>query len=366
MQDEQPKFTNQSSWKKCCPEGMVLAEDKACVAIAESEAIAFRPPIINATFFTDCIEDSETIDFLMRPLVYMPQNQSMLYDEGDYGDHLYILQNGSLLIVYENMETGFGVFSDYCLDINPKTHTFFALVYSPEMHRDIQTGVVLGKFYKGIAIIMVTSFICLVITSALYMCVPRLRTLHGRSFSLHGMNLALGYIIIASTYFKWEGNQKSPMEGNAWLQYFVSAAFMWQFTMCVDTLINVWYYIPKKISPIEGKYRGWIHFGCYVAVSQLVPLFFIIHHDESSTTVNYYMSTLGEENHDDQWLFFGPILFIILLCVGMFVATYYGFRKLNSIQSLAYIIRMKLRRQKREDEVPLPYCSKEMEYVKDS
>lgn len=163
-------------------------------------------------------------------------------------------------------------------------------------------------------------------------------------------------------YFKWDGHS-SKMEGNAYLQYFVSSAFLWQFTMCVDTLINVWYYIPKKISPIEGRYRGWLHFGAYVLFCQCIPFLFIIHHDNDS--INYYMSTVDAVDHGGQWRFFGPILGIIVLCIGMFAGIYYGFRKLNEIQSLAYIIRMKLRKQKREV-IAMPFCSKEMEYVKDS
>lgn len=324
---------------------------------------AFRVPIINATFYSDCIEDSEVIDFYLPTAVYLPQNKSVIYNEREYNDQLYILQNGSLLIVFEDMQNGYSVFTDYCLDIDPESHTFFALVVSSAVSQEIVTGIVLSKFYKGIAFIMAISFCCLLVTSALYMIVPRFGTLHGRSFALHTLNLALGYVFTATMYFKWDGS--SRMEGNEYLQYFVSAAFMWQATMCVDTLINVWYYIPKKISPIEGRYRGWIHFGIYVFFSQSIPFLFIIHHDKDSAPVNYYMSTLGEENHNEQWKFFGPIFGIIVLCIGMFAAAYYGFRRLNSIQSLAYIIRMKLRKRKCE-QIEMPFCSKEMDYVKDS
>lgn len=358
---EQPKH-GPATWNKCCPEEQVLTPTKTCEMML-GFVTRYVPPIINATFFNDCIEDSEVINFTMKPKIYIPQNPAMVYEESSNLDHLYILQNGSLLIVFDNMLGGYGIFNDYCLEIDPNTHTFFALAWTPDVHNEIVTGIVLSKFYKGIAFIMAISFCCLIITSALYMLVPRFRTLHGRSFALHTLNLALGYVFVAAMYFKWDG--RSKMEGNQYLQYFISAAFMWQFTMCVDTVINVWYYIPKKISPIEGRHRGWIHFAIYVAFSQSIPFLFIIHHDKDSAPVNYYMSTLGEENHDDQWLFFGPILGIILLCVGMFGMIYYGFRKLNSIQSFAYIIRMKLRKQKRQ-EIALPFCSKEMEYVKDS
>lgn len=320
----------------------------------------FNPPLINATFFKDCIEDSESFKFPIERKIYIPQDKSMLYDE----EQLYILQNGSLLVVFDNVADGYSIYTDYCLDVDQKTHSFFALVWTPEAQQQIRTGVVLSKFYKGIAFIMTFSFCCLLFTSALYLIIPRFGTLHGRSFALHALNLALGYVFTASMYFKWDGH--SRMEGNGYLHYFVSAAFMWQFTMCVDTLINVWYYIPKNISPIEGQFRGWIHFAIYVVFSQSIPfLFLIASTGEDSSSVSYYMSTLDDENHDDQWRFFGPILAIILLCIGMFAAIYYGFRKLNSIQSFAYIIRMKLRKQKRED-IPMPFCTKEMEYVKDS
>lgn len=335
---------------------------KTCIKLPEIIAL-FRAPIINATFFDNCIEDSEIINFTLPAEIYIPQKQTFQYDEADSLDHLYILQNGSLLIVFENMLTGYEIHSDYCLDLDPKTHTFVAMVSSDYEAPEIRTGVVLSKFYKGVACILTISFCCLIVTSALYMIVPRFGTLHGRSFALHALNLALGYVFTASMYFKWEPN--SRMEGNEYLQYFISAAFMWQFTMCVDTVVNVWYYIPKKISPIEGKYRGWIHFAIYVLFSQTIPFLFIINPNNDTPEVNYYMSTLGDDSHNAQWRFFGPILAIIILCVAMFAVIYFGFRKLNSIQSFAYIIRMKLRKQKRE-EIEMPFCSKEMEYVKDS
>lgn len=341
----------------------MLSEKTKTCEIGQGIVTKFRPPVINATFFVDCIEDSEVFTFPMEPRIYLSQNNSMLYDEVNYGDHLYILQNGSLLIVFDNMQGGYSIYSDYCLDKDPKTDSFFALVWTEDAEQQIVQGFVLSKFYRGIALIMTFSFCCLLFTSALYLMVPRFGTLHGRSFALHALNLALGYVFTASMYFKWDGH--SRMEGNEFLHYFVSAAFVWQLTMCVDTVINVWYYIPKKISPIEGQFRGWIHFAIYVVFSQSIPFLFMIGSSEDATQTNYYMSTLDEENHNNQWRFFGPILAIILLCVALFAVTYYGFRKLNSIQSFAYIIRMRLKMQKKEV-IEMPFCSKEMEYVKDS
>lgn len=324
----------------------------------------FRPPFINATFYNDCIEDSEVINFTLDPESFLSENRSLVYDESN-GDHLYILQNGSLLVVFESMLLGYDIFSDYCLEMDQQTRKFFALVWGAANETEMVSGIVLSQFYKGIALIMIVSFCCLIVTSILYVIVPRFGTLHGRSFTLHTFNLAMGYIFTAAMYFEWDGHSK--MEGNSVLQYFISAAFLWQFTMCVDTLINVWYYIPRKISPIEGRYRGWIHFACYVLFSQGFAFLSIIHHhgEDSNAPVNYYMSTVDDQNHNDQWKFFGPILGVIIVCCGMFTGIYYGFRKLNQIQSLAYIIRMKLRKQKREDEIVMPFCSKEMEYVKD-
>lgn len=360
LHPEQPKLQSPLSWFKCCPEGQMLNFTTRTCELHDGLVTKFRPPIVNATFYQDCIEDSEVINFNLKIDVFFPPNKSLMYEETQ-GDHLYILQNGSLLIIYDTMTSGYDIYTEYCLDNDPTNDKFFALVRQLDTQNELVSGFILTRFYRGIAAITIISFCCLLITSALYMIVPRFGTLHGRSFALHTLNLSVGYIIIAAMYFKWDGHS-SKMEGNAYLQYFVSSAFLWQFVMCVDTLINVWYYIPKKISPIEGRYRGWIHFGAYVLFCQCISFLFIIHHDNDS--INYYMSTV-DVDHSGQWRFFGPILGIIILCIGMFVGVYYGFRKLNEIQSLAYIIRMKLRKQKREI-IAMPFCSKEMEYVKDS
>lgn len=66
----------------------------------------FKPPIINATFYQDCIEDSEVINFNMKLEVFFSTNTSLLHEEVT-GESFYILQNGSLLIVYDTMNTGY-------------------------------------------------------------------------------------------------------------------------------------------------------------------------------------------------------------------------------------------------------------------
>lgn len=53
-------------------------------------------------------------------------NESMLYN-ADYGDLLYVLQNGSLLRVEANFDS-YDVFTSYCLDMDRDSKLLMALV----------------------------------------------------------------------------------------------------------------------------------------------------------------------------------------------------------------------------------------------
>lgn len=340
--------------------GMTLFR-KECVLASPQITAAFQPSIINATFYQNCIEDSEEVNFNLTMAFDSPcHNRTAFEYTVAAGDKLYVLQNGSLLVVYEEPESGYDIFSRYCLDVDMKTQTIFALQCEGDIVKEYRSS--LGKFYKGVAVIMILSFVGLIITGTLYIIVPRFRSLHGRSLVCHLFNLSMGYLLTSINYFKGvEENRNSEIH---FIHYFISAAFMWQLVMVVDTCINVWYYLPKQISPVEGRHRGWIHFLIYFLFSQLVPILFTLH-GESDNDVSYLLSTLSDDNHDDQWYFFGPILFIIVLCFALFVVVYFGFRELNEIHSLAYIVRMQLKRRNIE-EPSVNLCSKEMQYVKSS
>lgn len=95
--------------------------------ICTKENYKFNVSVIQATFYEDCIEDSEQfvkLDYQIgnpctRAYEYSPLT----------GDILYILQNGSLLRVEENFDA-YDIFDEYCLDMHDE-NTVIAIVCLP-------------------------------------------------------------------------------------------------------------------------------------------------------------------------------------------------------------------------------------------
>ena len=86
------------------------------------ENIPFQVPIIDAIFYEHCIEDSEKKIELEYEFANSCTNDNgnaehaLIYNK-NYGDVLYVLQNGSLLRVDEDFSS-YDVYDDYCLDMD--------------------------------------------------------------------------------------------------------------------------------------------------------------------------------------------------------------------------------------------------------
>lgn len=123
----QPKHTDFAKLKKCCPIDEIYlptggGRDKCDIA-----NVKFAPIVIEAVFFEHCIEDMEkaiSLDYeIGNPC---GEHEALIYSK-EYGDNLYVLQNGSLLRVDDDF-TGFDVFDDYCLDMDRDTNYLTAIV----------------------------------------------------------------------------------------------------------------------------------------------------------------------------------------------------------------------------------------------
>lgn len=123
----QPKHTDFAKIKKCCPEGEMYlpsgrGRDKCDIA-----NVAFVPVIIEAIFFEHCIEDTEKVISLQNEIGNpCGEHEALIYSK-EYGDNLYVLQNGSLLRVDDDF-TGFDIFDDYCLDMDRDSSFLTAIV----------------------------------------------------------------------------------------------------------------------------------------------------------------------------------------------------------------------------------------------
>lgn len=123
----QPKHTDFAKLKKCCPTGEIYlpsggGRDKCDIANVQFAAI-----VIEAAFFEHCIEDTEKVISLDYEIGNpCGEHEALIYSK-EYGDNLYVLQNGSLLRVDDDF-TGFDIFDEYCLDMDRDTNYLTAIV----------------------------------------------------------------------------------------------------------------------------------------------------------------------------------------------------------------------------------------------
>lgn len=109
-----------------------------------------------AEFFDRCIEDME--EYLELDYAYgypcAAGSQAFVYSM-EYGDSLYVIQNGSLLRIDENFES-FDVFDDYCLDMDRESKMITAYV----CNQTFGSMVHVSKAQSYVYAICRSSFLC--------------------------------------------------------------------------------------------------------------------------------------------------------------------------------------------------------------
>ncbi|XP_059622706.1 probable G-protein coupled receptor Mth-like 14 [Phlebotomus argentipes] len=363
----QPLLTESSAIRKCCPRNENLIHSNRNMKECQPTEHTFQPTIVNATFYEGCIEDEETEHLHLAHVYGNPcaQRESFIYSRHD-GDLLYVLLNGSLLIVNEKFEW-IEIRDEYCLDTDDNG-TLSAIVCPDELGSSTPEAAVTHAQLVFLAICMLISIPCLLVTSFFYLTVDDLRTLHGKSLACHCLCLAFRFLLITIIQLHIVVENLTTFSNYfiGMIQYFILAAFFWQFVMSVDIVINVWYYLPKNISP-KGTLRGWIHFSIYSSLSMLLPIIFIFaamssHEPETP----YFLKGVSWDAHSNQNFYILPVIVLLCLCFCCFIGAYYGFQQLNELNIMAWLMKMNPIKKHDSETHTTKLCTKEMEYVKQS
>lgn len=123
----QPKHTDFAKLKKCCPLDEMYVPSGGGRDKCDIANVQFSPVVIEAVFFEHCIEDTEKLISLDYQFGNPCGDHEALVYSKEYGDNLYVLQNGSLLRVDDDF-TGFDIFDDYCLDMDRDNNMLTAIV----------------------------------------------------------------------------------------------------------------------------------------------------------------------------------------------------------------------------------------------
>lgn len=284
-----------------------------------NSSVQFSPAIIDAIFYDKCIEDSEKpvrLDYEIGNSCDKIASQSQTVDAFFYneimGDLLYVLQNGSLLLVdAERTRYGYFIFDDYCLDMQ-KTLTAIVCVRS-------LAAVSRGEAYVY-ATCLLASVPCLLLTAALYFCIDELRDLHGKSLACHSICLAMAFIFLSIVQI--DGQATAAICSG--IQYFMMACILWLTVMCADICKQVWYCLPRSI--LNDQKSNQIYFAVYCFISfglPVLPVCVALSKHVLGVPL-YYLKGITSDAPSTHIYFIPPIAIALTISFPILSYAYYG------------------------------------------
>lgn len=282
----------------------------------------FQAPIIDATFYDKCIEDSENavhLDYEIGnncdKIAMQSHNVDAFFYNAIMGDLLYVLQNGSLLLVdAERTRYGYFIFDDYCLDMHRTEQMLTAIVCVRSV-----AAVSRGEAYVY-ATCLLASVPCLLLTAALYFCIDELRDLHGKSLACHSICLAMAFIFLSIVQI--DGRVTAAL--SAGIQYFMMACILWLTVMCADICTQVWYCLPRSI--ITDQKSKQIYFAVYCFISfglPVIPVCVALSKHVLGVPL-YYLKGITSDAPSTHIYFIPPIAIALTISFGLLSYAYYG------------------------------------------
>lgn len=238
---QQPKYSTESLIRKCCPHGKsyeVIEDGNEKVRKCTTDTRNFfGVSVLNATFYENCIEDNESglnlsYTYVNACTFNNKVDKRMLLYGKPYGDLLYVLQNGSLLIVEENFDGYEIINSSYCLDVDRQGGFLYAIVCV--FNSNFPIRVLRGEAYLY-AVCLWISAPCLLLTAFFYLTIDELRDLHGKSLACHCASLALAYVLLGIVQMQ----QNVTFTITYFIQYFLLVCVGWLSSLCCDICIKI-------------------------------------------------------------------------------------------------------------------------------
>ncbi|XP_055599234.1 probable G-protein coupled receptor Mth-like 14 [Uranotaenia lowii] len=263
----QPVYDKDSHIKKCCPFGERFRQDQDgnvhCIPGNGTLSVA----TIYAVFYGDgeCIEDKENqlhFNYVQNDTC-VGNSLTFLYNETD-GDEMFVIQNGSLLIVNG---PDMIVYDQYCVDMDGNSRL---LAKACEDVEPIELRATAVLIYIGMVLVSVT----LLFTCLAYALVPKLHDVFGYLIAVHAGSFFFGLILMSLAVC---GDRCVAFQDIVVLQVFgqiflMSAIFVF-LLMNVHNFVYAAYYIPNgfEFDPTNKK-DVFICLGVLYVIT-LIPLF---------------------------------------------------------------------------------------------
>lgn len=290
------------------------------------ENMKFNATIINALLYENCIEDTEisiNLNYQIGNKCDNITNANMFIYNRKLGDILYILQNGSLLLIDSNLETGYNyhITNNYCVDMDHIDKILTAIICIKH-----EMTVTRGESLIY-AVCLLISVPCLFLTAFLYIWIDDLRDLHGKSLACHSICLAIGFIFLASVQI----SGSITICVTYFIQYFMLACYLWLAALCADVCTQVWYCLPKNRSHcLDEQRKLFIYYSIIAFILPLIPVLFAYINDVAGIPL-YYLKGIISNIPNTHTYFLPPIAFILTGCTGLLGMAYYGFMVNQSI-----------------------------------
>ncbi|ETN67412.1 methuselah [Anopheles darlingi] len=313
----QPTYVNstKSVIRKCCPIGQRMLHDGTRYVECGTDDFdtgpvspTFEMKAIVAQLHEGCIEDREE-DINLRVLVGEPC--PMDYGLIAYGkrtkDTLYVIQNGSLLVVLDQM-LEYYIYNAYCLDFDPRDGSLIAYVCvsDVEMPPDV-----FGGQMVMLTLCLIMAVPLLLATAFFYSVIPELHDVHGKALAMNCINFAIALLL--ETYFQYRTHghrlDSDEIVLESYAEYFILATFFWLMVNIANNCLHAWLFLPKHRIPTNDRKR----FVVYASIAQLVPLFIILIWGATSAggrVLKHY--------------FFVPIIVVLVINKILLVATMIG------------------------------------------
>ncbi|XP_058127664.1 probable G-protein coupled receptor Mth-like 14 [Anopheles ziemanni] len=228
--------------RKCCPQGQRMVHDGDNIISCQPEGPQTNRSTMStivAKFYDGCIEDLEedaALGFIYgNPCV---TERGLVSYGPHFMDTLYVIQNGSLLVIYKrpyNIE----VFNSYCLDYRISDATIVAYVCPEEVS--------LGADFLPCQLILLT--VCLIfaiplllLTAFFYMIIPELHDLHGKALAMNCVNFAFALLLESFFQHKASGKRMNAdqivLKNSA--EYLILATFFWLLVNCANNCFHAW------------------------------------------------------------------------------------------------------------------------------
>lgn len=315
----QPVFTPDARLRKCCPLGQSYNRSGAERPECAADNVRFAPTLVDAVLYENCIEDTELptrLDYAIGDECNNVTNPNVFYYSKKYGDLLYVLQNGSLLLVDAHPKGyNFYITNNYCLDMDRDGGAVTAIVCQ---RREVVVTRGEALIYASCLLISVP---CLLLTAFLYCWIDDLRDLHSQSLACHSVCLAIGFVFLAGVQI----HANVSIVTTYFIQYFMLACYIWLAVLCADVCTQVWYCLPRNLTQCCETQRK--YFVIYLLVAFGVPLLPVVlaYCNGVAGVPMYYLKGIESTIPTTHVFFFPPIAFVLIVCTGLLGAAYYGF-----------------------------------------